>query len=308
MLVVLTGGTGGAKLIQGLSLEIEPEELSVICNTADDFILHGLYISPDIDTITYTLAGMSDSSRGWGIQGDTFTVLGQLARYGGEAWFKLGDKDLATHITRTRLLAEGMTLSQVTDKIRKTLAIKATVLPMSDDRVETRIETTQCQLSFQEYFVKERWRPEVKKLFFAGVDKSRPAPGVLEAIQQADGIVVCPSNPISSIGPILAVPGIRSALTKARGPVIGVSPIIGASAITGPAHKLMTAMEMEVSALGVAKNYADFIDIFLVAPEDRGLKAGIEGLAIQAVESSIRMGSLAEKRRLAREVLAFIHK
>lgn len=308
MLVVLTGGTGGAKLIQGLSLEIEPEKLFVICNTADDFILHGLYISPDIDTITYTLAGLSDASRGWGIQGDTFTVLGQLARYGGEAWFKLGDKDLATHITRTRLLAEGMTLAQVTDKIRKMLAVKATVLPMSNDRVETRIETAQGELSFQEYFVKERWRPEIKKLFFAGVDKSRPAPGVLEAIRKATAVIVCPSNPVTSIGPILAVPGLRGALKETAARVVGVSPIIGGAPVSGPAHKLMTAMEMEVSALGVAKNYADFIDIFLVAPEDRGLKAEIEGLAIQAVESSIRMGSLAEKRRLAREVLAFIQK
>jgi len=308
MIVVLTGGTGGAKLIEGLAAEIDPAELTIICNTGDDCVLHGLHISPDIDTITYTLAGLIDDARGWGIKGDTFTTLEQLGRLGADTWFKLGDKDLATHIWRTGLLSERVRLSQATDLIRRTLGIKAAILPMSDDRVETRLRAGDKELTFQEYFVKERWQPMVRKVYYAGAVKSKPAPGVLNALGSASAIIICPSNPVTSIGPILAVPGIRDALKKTSATVVGVSPIIGAAAITGPAHKLMAAIDMEVSALGVARAYADYLDVFVIANEDESLKAGIEELNIRAVTADIRMNALADKKRLAREVLALVKK
>ena len=308
MIVVLTGGTGGAKLIEGLAAEIDPAELTIICNTGDDCVVHGLHISPDIDTIIYTLAGLIDDAKGWGIKGDTFTTLEQLGRLGADTWFKLGDKDLATHIWRTGLLSERVRLSQVTGHIFRTLGIKAAILPMSDDRVETRLRAGDKELTFQEYFVKERWQPEVTRVFYAGVEESKPAPGVLDALGSASAIIICPSNPVTSIGPILAVPGIRDALIETNATVVGVSPIIGASAITGPAHKLMSASGWEVSALGVARAYADFLDVFVVANEDQSLKAGIEELNVRAVTAEIRMSSPADKKRLAREVLALAKK
>ena len=308
MIVVLSGGTGGAKLIQGFAHEIDPAELTIICNTADDFVLYGLNISPDIDTVMYTLAGLSDDAKGWGIRGDTFTALGQFEKYGAETWFKLGDKDLATHITRTKLMREGLTLSQVTDNLRRSLGVRATLLPMSDDSIETRVETANGEISFQEYFVKERWQPDVKKVFYASVEKSRPAPGVIEAIHKAGGIILCPSNPVTSLGPILAVPGIRAAITATSAPVIGVSPLIGASAIAGPAHKLMAAMGLEASPFGVAKGCADLLDQFVIHTEDAKSRDEIEALGIKSVVTSIRMDDLADKRRLAREVLALVEK
>lgn len=306
MFVVLTGGTGGAKLVQGLSLETDPEELVIVCNIADDFVLHGLHISPDLDTITYTLAGLADAAKGWGIQDDTFVALEWLGRYGGEIWFKLGDKDLAIHITRSALLREGIKLSEVTRRVCKALGIKAAILPVSDDRIETRITTARCDLSFQEYFVRDRWADEVENVFFVGVEKSRPAPGVIEALHQADAIVICPSNPVTSIGPILAVPGVKAAIEKTKAPVAAVSPIIRGAPVNGPAHKLMAARGLEVSALGVARVYAGLLDAILIASEDRDLKGRIEGLGIKAIDTSIRMDSLADKRRLAREVFAAV--
>jgi LPPG:FO 2-phospho-L-lactate transferase len=308
MLVALTGGTGGAKLIEGLSHEVDPAELTLICNTADDFILNGLNISPDLDTITYTLAGMSDSTQGWGIRDDTFTVLAQLEKLGGEAWFKLGDKDIATHLMRTRQLRESFRLSDVTDQIRESLGIKARILPMSNDRVETRVETAEGELSFQEYFVKRRWQPQVERVFYAGIENSRPAPGVVEAIRDATGIILCPSNPITSIGPILAVPGIREALTQVTATVVGVSPMIGESAISGPAHRLMAAEGWEPSAFGAAGSYAGFLDRFVIDVEDEKLRSKLEALDVEVVATSILMKSLADKRRLAREVVALIEK
>ena len=306
MLVVLTGGTGGAKLVQGLSLEMDPRELVIVCNTADDFVLHGLRISPDLDTITYTLAGLGDTERGWGIKDDTFVVLEWLEKYGGESWFKLGDRDLATHITRSALLREGLSLSHTTERIRKALGVKAAILPMSDDVIETRILTPQRDISFQEFFVRDHWALEVDRVYFAGVERSRPAPGVIDAIRSAAAVVICPSNPVTSISPILAVPGVRTALREARGPVLAVSPVVGGAAVSGPAGKLMAAAGLEVSAFGVAKAYAEFLDTILVAPEDRELGPRIQELGVKAVVASILMRSLAEKRRLARELLALI--
>lgn len=306
MLVLLTGGTGGAKLVQGFSLEVNPGNLVIICNTADDFVFHGLHISPDLDTITYTMAGLSDAAKGWGIRGDTFVVLEWLERLGGESWFKLGDRDLATHITRSHLLREGLTLSQITDRFRKRLSIESIILPMSDDRVETMVETPNGEISFQDYFVRGRWRDEVHRITFAGVEKSRPAPGVLDSIWEASAIILCPSNPITSIGSILAVPGIRNALKETRARIIAVSPIIRGMPYSGPAHKFMAAMGIEVSAFGVAYAYRDFLTLMLIALEDSELMRRIEGLGIQTVTTSIRMESLDDRRRVARELLALL--
>ncbi|HEY6366019.1 MAG TPA: 2-phospho-L-lactate transferase [Candidatus Binatia bacterium] len=308
MLVALTGGTGGAKLIEGLSHEVDSAELTIVCNTADDFVLHGLNISPDLDTIMYTLAGMSDSAKGWGVHDDTFTVLHQLEKFGAEVWFKLGDRDIATHILRTHLLRAGFKLSDVTERLRNNLGIKARIFPMSNDEVETRIETLEGEISFQEYFVKQRWQPEVKKIFYAGVEKSRSPPGVLEAICDAAKIVICPSNPVTSIGPILAIPGVRDALRRATARVVGVSPMIGESAISGPAHKLMAAQGMDPSTLGVAKRYADFLDQLVIDREDEKLRGKIESLGIKVAATSVIMKSLDDKRRLAGEVLALFEK
>jgi LPPG:FO 2-phospho-L-lactate transferase len=308
MIVVLTGGTGGAKLIEGLAAEIDPAELTIISNTGDDCVFHGLNISPDIDTIIYTLAGLVDSAKGWGIQGDTFSVLNQLRCLGDDAWFQLGDRDLATHITRTRLLREGGKLSEVTDRIRRSLGVKATILPMSDDRIETRVATPQGEISFQEFFVKEGSALEVIGVRFDGVEISEPAPGVVEAIEHANAIIVCPSNPITSIGPILAIPRVRTMLKEVKVPVVGVSPIIGQVAISGPAHKLMIACGREASVVGVAECYDDFLDTLLIAHEDRGRAGEIDRLYIEVVPTDIRMTSLVEKRRLAREVLALARK
>src|SRR4030095_7907947 len=308
MIVVLSGGTGGAKLNGGLAAEIDPAQLTIVCNTADDCEFHGLHISPDIDTIAYTLAGMSDSAKGWGIKDDTFVVLEALRRLGNDAWFKLGDKDLATHLTRTRLLQEGHSLSVVTQRIGKLLGVKAKILPMSDDRVETRIHTPQGEMSFQEFFVKQHWAPEVIGVRFAGAETSRPAPGVMGAIERAAAIIICPSNPITSIGPILSVPGIHEALKKSDAPIIAVSPIIGTTAISGPAHKLMIASDLPATALGVAEHYGEFLDTLVLANEDQAFSEAIEKMDIQVVRSEIRMPSLAEKRRLAREVLASLRK
>lgn len=308
MIVALSGGTGGAKLIQGLAAEIDPTNLTIICNTADDAIFHGLHISPDIDTIIYTLAGLNDQQKGWGLAGESFVVLEQLRCLGEEVWFKLGDKDLATHILRTQLLRQGLTLSQVTQRIRTALNVKSEILPMSNDRVETRIVTHAGEISFQEYFVRKRWAPEVKQVLFAGSERSSPAPHVLEAIGNAAGIVICPSNPVTSIGPILAVPGVRNALTKCNGRVVGVSPIVAGAAISGPAHKLMRAMNLEPSVKGVAKAYADLLDVLVIGREDHEHQADIEKFGIKPFSANVRMNSLHDKHRLAREVLALVLK
>jgi LPPG:FO 2-phospho-L-lactate transferase len=308
MLTILTGGTGGAKLIEGLAAEIDPAELTVICNTGDDCVFHGLYVSPDLDTITYTLAGINDSAKGWGIKDESFTVLEQLRRLGEPTWFKLGDKDLATHITRSRLFKEGFQLARITGEICARLGVSAKILPMSDERVETRVRTPEGEISFQEYFVRERWSKQVTSIRFEGVERSRPAPGVIEAIRQASAVVVCPSNPVTSIGPILAVPGIRSALVESQAIVVGISPIIGGSAISGPAHKLMAAAGLEPSAFGVAQAYADFMDIFSIATEDERMKSRIESLGVKTVSTEIVMSDLDDKRRVAREVLALLEK
>jgi len=308
MILALTGGTGGAKLIEGLAAELDADELTIVCNTADDTLVHGLYVSPDLDTITYTLAGLIDPDQGWGVRNDTFAVLQQLGHLGVETWFKLGDRDLALHIRRTQLINEGLKLSEVTDQLCRALGIKPKILPMSDEKVQTRVNTPQGEISFQEFFVKEHWTREVTGIHFAGVEQSQPAPGVLEAMRRAEGVIVCPSNPITSIGPILAVPGIRSALAALEVPVVGVSPLIAATAISGPAHKLMLACGYDPSSLGVARHYGDILDRLFIAAEDQNLASSIQDLSIGPVCTDIRMMTANDKRRLAAEVLAALEK
>lgn len=308
MILALTGGSGGAKLIEGLAAELDPDELTIVCNTADDTVIHGLYVSPDLDTITYTLAGLIDPDQGWGLKNDTFAALQQLGRLGGETWFKLGDRDLALHIRRTQLMNDGLKLSEVTAQLRRALGVRAKILPMSDDKVQTRVNTPEGEISFQEFFVKERWAREVTGIRFSGVEQSQPAIGVLEAMSRAEGVIICPSNPITSIGPILAVPGIRSALAALDVAIVGVSPLIGATAVSGPAHKLMIACGHAPSSLGVARHYADILDRLFIAVEDENLASSIQDLSIGPVCTDIRMTTANDKRRLAAEVLASLEK
>lgn len=304
MIVALGGGVGASKLLQGLCRVIDPGALTVIVNTGDDFILHGLTICPDLDTVAYTLAGLADPERGWGIAGDTFNALGQLGRYGREAWFNLGDRDLATHLHRTALLREGRSLTEVTDVIRHRLGVRARILPMADEPVPTIVLTDQGPRLFQEYLVREGARQAVRGVTFEGVDRARPAPGVLEAIEAAEGIILCPSNPIISLGPILAVPGIRHALKTTNAPVVGVSPVVGGRALKGPTDKFLAGLGYDVSALSVARLYQDFLDAFIIDRLDAELLHAIEALPVRGRVAETVMQNLERKISLANEALS----
>lgn len=304
MIVVLSGGTGGAKFVRGLAAVVPARELTVIVNTGDDLTWWGLHVSPDLDSITYALAGILDRERGWGVEGDTFHCLETMRRMGAPAWFQLGDLDLATHLRRTELLGEGRTLSEVTSEIALTLGIDTRILPMSDYQVETRVLTAEGELSFQEYFVRERYQPTARGVCFAGADQARPAPGVLEAIARAEAIVIAPSNPVTSIGPILAVPGIREALAQTAAPVAAISPIIGGAAVSGPAGELMKTRGLPVSIAGVARCYADFLDVLIADERDLAFGAQVEGIAVRYTNTLMK--SEADQTALARSVLGFL--
>ena len=268
MITILTGGTGGAKFIDGLRQVVPQEELTIIVNTGDDMTWWGLYVSPDIDSVTYMLAGMLSQERGWGVRGDTFFCLQAMANLGEPNWFHAGDRDLATHIFRSKLLADGKTLTEITAEISARLGVQARILPMSDSRVETRVLTPAGELSFEEYFVQRWYQDPVESVRFAGAEDARPAPGVVEAIRSSELVLVAPSNPVTSIGPILAVPGIRDALRECRARTAAVSPIIGKAAVSGPAGALMAAQGFEVSIGGIAKCYGDFLDLLVVDSQD----------------------------------------
>ncbi|HKW67360.1 MAG TPA: 2-phospho-L-lactate transferase [Terriglobales bacterium] len=306
MITVLTGGTGGAKFVDGLRQLLPPRELTLIVNTGDDLEWWGLHVSPDLDSIMYVLAGMLSKDRGWGVDGDTFECVEAMRRMGAPAWFNVGDRDLATHLARTQLLAAGRTLSQATAEIAAALGVQSRILPMSDARVETRVATPDRELSFQEYFVRERYRPEVRGLRFVGAEQSTPAPGVLEAISSADAVVLAPSNPITSIGPILAVPGIREALCETQAPVAAISPIVGDAAVSGPAGALMTAQNLPVSAAGVAQAYEDFLDILFVDERDADAAAVLGETGLHVHCANTIMKSADDKAALAATVLEFV--
>lgn len=301
----LAGGTGGAKLLVGLARALGGDGVTAIVNTGDDDVIYDVHVSPDVDMVTYWLAGMLDTERGWGIRGDTFHLVEQLGRYGVETWFSLGDRDYATCSYRTHRFHEGATLSTVTDEIRRSLGVPAHILPMTDDSVRTRIVTTDGRvLDFQEYFVKERQGPGVTGVSFDGIDDAKPAPGVIEAIQNADRVVVCPSNPIVSIGPILGVHGVRDAL-RSHTRVIAVSPIIGGRALKGPAGQMMSSMGRSSSAAGVAEIYADFCDTFVLdATEQRDEVNRVEELGVHAVRLDTIMRDDAASERVARELMS----
>ncbi len=303
-IAALAGGVGASKLLLGLYEVMEPSLLTIIVNTGDDIVLHGLKISPDLDIVSYTLAGVVDASKGWGLRGETFHALKRLAAYGRPNWFKLGDRDLATHIHRTAMLADGKTLSQAADTIRIALGVKSRILPMSDSPVPTIIDSSEGALHFQEYLVKRRAEPVVEGIRFAGVESAKPAPGVLEAIRDADRILICPSNPLISIGPILAVPQIRNELRAHKEKVFAVCPIVGGKSLKGPSDKMLAQLGHTPTALGVAKLYADFTGIFVIDPADKSQSAAIAALGTKVVILPTVMKSLPQKRKLARALLS----
>jgi LPPG:FO 2-phospho-L-lactate transferase len=268
MIMVFTGGTGGTKLVQGLQQVLAPEELSVIVNTGDDIEWWGLHVSPDIDSVLYGLADLLSKDRGWGVEGDSFRCLDRMKQLGQAGWFSLGDLDLATHLTRTAMLRAGNTLSEATAELATKLGIRARVLPMSDQKVSTMLDTAKGTLTFQEYFVRERHQVDVQAVRFEGAERAHAAPGVIESIQAADVVVFAPSNPVTSIGPILAVPGIRDALRNTSAQIAAVSPIVGGAAVSGPAGQLMEMKGWPSTIAGVAAAYGDFLDVLVVDNTD----------------------------------------
>jgi LPPG:FO 2-phospho-L-lactate transferase len=302
-ITALAGGVGASKLLLGLHDVTDPSRLTAIVNTGDDIVLHGLKISPDLDIVTYTLAGVIDPAKGWGFRGETFHMLKRLAVFGRVNWFNLGDRDLATHIHRTAMLAEGKSLTDAAESIRTALGVKSRILPMCDQAVPTIIDSNEGALHFQEYLVKRRAEPVVRGIRFDGVETANPAPGVLEAIRDADRIVICPSNPLISIGPILAVRGIREALRARRKDVIAVCPIVGGKSLKGPCDKMLTQLGHESSARAVAKLYSDFTGTFVVDPADQSQTGAIEALGMRVAVVPTVMTTRSDKRKLARGLL-----
>lgn len=305
MIVTLAGGVGGAKMAHGLAGAIDPADQTVIVNTADDFELHGLQISPDIDTVLYTLSGLANPVLGWGIEGDTRAALDAMTRLGEDPWFLLGDQDIATHVLRTARRRLGSPLSQVTAEFARSLGIQSRVIPVSDDPIATFIETPVGTFAFQDYFVRRKQQDVVIGVRIAGIDEALPAPGVLEAIGSADTIILAPSNPIVSIAPLLDVPGVRSTVTSARAVKIAVSPIVGGRALKGPADKMMTTLGHETSALGIARMYAGLVDGLVIDEVDAALIPSIQALGLKVVALQSIMGDALDRARFGCEVLAF---
>ena len=300
----LAGGVGASKLLLGLYEVMDPRDLTIIVNTGDDIVLHGLKISPDLDIVTYTLAGIVDPTKGWGFRGETFNALQRLAHFGRVNWFNLGDRDLATHIHRTAMLDEGKSLSQAAESIRTVLGVKSRILPMSDDPVPTIIDSNEGPLHFQEYLVKRCAEPVVHGIRFVGIESARPTPGVLEAIAAADRILICPSNPLISIGPILAVSGVREQLRTHKQKVFAVCPIVGGKSLKGPSDKMLAQLGHDSTALGVAKLYADFTGAFVIDPADKLQSAAISALGMKVAILPTVMKTRTQKRKLARALLS----
>lgn len=300
--LALCGGVGGAKLALGLARILAPGQLTVVVNTGDDFEHLGLAISPDIDTVTYTLAGLVQPGQGWGRDEESFAALDTVGRLGGDTWFRLGDKDIGLHLVRRTLLGEGLSLSTVSERIAQQLGVAHAIAPMSDDAVRTLLDTNAGPLSFQHYFVRERCTPVVTGVRYAGAEHARPSPALAGALADPAlaGIVVCPSNPYLSIGPILALPGVRQLLAGAAAPVVAVAPIVGRRAIKGPTAKIMRELAVEPTAASVAAHYADFLDGYLADPAD---PVELPGVAVAA--GDIVMNTLADKTALARRCLDF---
>jgi LPPG:FO 2-phospho-L-lactate transferase len=299
-IVALAGGVGGAKLAHGLAQILPPEDLTVIVNTADDFEHYGLYICPDLDTVCYTLAGLANPETGWGRVDETWNAIENAKSLGGPTWFNLGDRDLGTHLERTRRLREGDPLSRITRDFCKAWGIEHTILPMSDQPVRTMVETEEGELAFQEYFVNRRCEPRVKGFRFEGADSAEPAPGTREALQTADAVVICPSNPWVSIDPILRV------IPKIEKPVFAVSPIIGGQTVKGPAAKMYSELGIEPSALAVAKHYRELLKGFVFDALDAELKESVKGLNMEVCVTNTLMRSHDDRKQLAKQVLDFV--
>ncbi len=304
-IVVLAGGVGGAKMAQGLQRAVGAGELTVVVNTADDFDLHGLRISPDLDTVLYTLAGIANPATGWGIAGDSLINQQAMTRLGEDAWFTLGDQDLATHLLRTARMAAGATLSQVTADFAHSLGVPSAILPVTDTDIRTFVETPAGTFAFQDYFVRRHQQDDVLSIRVAGIEQAEPTAAVLDAIAQAELIVIAPSNPIVSIGPVLDVPRVREALGRSRAAKIAISPIIGGQALKGPADKMLKTLGHESSALGVARIYAGLIDGFVIDQVDAELAPAIEALGLRVTALQSVMGDAPDRERFARDVLAF---
>jgi len=308
VLVALAGGVGAARFLRGLVGVVPPEEVTAVVNSADDDTFHGLHVSPDIDSVVYTLAGAASRDLGWGLEGESYRVLGALERFGVETWFKLGDLDLATHLYRTRRLSEGATLSRVTTEIAAAWGVESRLLPMTDDSVSTRIEVRgeagdPLELRMQEWFVRERCEPAVLGVRFEGADAARPAPGVLAALEDAETILICPSNPVISIGPILAIAGVREILEARRRRVVGVTPIIGGAPVKGPADRLMRALGIDVTCAGVARTYAAFCGTMVIDTVDEERAPEVEAAGVRAVVADTLMRSHAVAAGLAQRTL-----
>ena len=301
----LAGGVGAARFLEGLANIFPPERITVIVNTGDDLQYLGCHVSPDLDIVTYTLAGIADRERGWGIEGDTHNCLDQLERYSAETWFRIGDRDFATHLLRTAFLQQGFNLSEVAEKIRTSLRVRLQVLPMTDNIVATKIRTPSGVMEFQEYFVKRKFQDRVEDVTYEGASLATPAPGVIPAIEKTDVIVLCPSNPILSIGPILAIPGIRDSISKTSAKIVGVSPIVGGRSIKGPLDRIMENLGLEVSPFGVAQLYKGLMKGYVIDQIDRSTVPKITSLGMRVFATNTLMDSMEAKTKLARETINF---
>lgn len=309
MLVALAGGVGAARLLAGLATVVDPAGITAVVNTGDDLVMHGLHISPDLDSVTYALASLHNQTTGWGMADETWTVAENLEALGGVSWFRLGDRDLATHLFRTQRLAEGATLSQATAELAAARGVAARLVPMSDDPVRTRVTLAEpppgenVEVAFQDYFVRLGHAVSVASIRFAGAEDARPAPGVLDALDDAELVICCPSNPIVSIGPILAVPGIQPALEARRDTVVAVSPIVAGAALKGPADRLLRELGHEASALGVARLYAPWVGTLVIDEADGALAPDIEALGVRCVVAPAVMSDALGATNLAKAVV-----
>ncbi len=307
MITALAGGVGASKLLDGFNRAMSPEQISIIVNTGDDIEMFGLYIAPDLDIVSYTLAGLVNPDMGWGVNSDTFYCLDLLLRYTeAKRWFNLGDRDLATHIFRTHRLKQGDKLSEITDQIRLTLGVKSKILPMTDTHTPTTILTDNGEMHFQEYLVKHLAQPVVKGIRFENIETAEPAPGVAEAILNTDAVVICPSNPLISIGPILAVPGMRDLIKQTSAKVVVVSSVVDGASLKGPTDQMLKDLGMEVSALQIAKLYEDIADVFVLDQRDEVLRPEVEKLGLQVVVTDTVMRDADKKRQLAETILTVL--
>jgi LPPG:FO 2-phospho-L-lactate transferase len=303
MIVALAGGVGAARFLEGLIRVIPQRELTVIGNVGDDIEVHGLHVCPDLDIVLYTLAGIVDQAKGWGIRNDTFTCQERMKEFGCETWFNIGDKDLATHIYRTEQLRKGRKLSHITDELVRKSGLQIRLIPSTDDVFQTHVVSNGRKMHFQEYMVKLQTKPSVQQIIFLGSQSAEPTRGILQLIQQSSGVIISPSNPIVSIGAILAVPRIRAALQKRKRRIVGISPIIGGRTIRGPADKLMKSLGFSPSVVGVAEIYRDFLDTLIIDRVDEDLAERVEKLGIRVVVADTVMKKLPDKIRLARIAL-----